>query len=90
MRKWLFLVVLLICPLFQSVDALWLVSYQTGERYQYVGGDRYYDEMRGQYVYIPIVQFEGNQALAANGVLYEVEMTPEEQIAMMKVMSGQW
>ena len=39
-------------------------------------------------MYIPIVQFEGNQALAANGVLYEVEMTPEEQIAMMKAMAG--
>ena len=90
MKKWLFLIALLLCPLVQSVDALWLVSYQTGERYQYVGGDRYYDEMRGQYVYIPIVQFEGNQALTANGVLYEVEMTPEEQIAMLKAMSGQW
>ena len=88
MKKGLFLIVLLLCPLIQSVDAFWLVSYETGERYQYVGGDRYYDEMRGQYVYIPIVQIEGDQALTANGVLYEVEMTPEEQIAMMKAMSG--
>ena len=31
----------------------------------------------------------GDQALSANGVLYEVEMTPEEQIAMMKAMSMQ-
>ncbi len=48
----------------------------------------YFDEMRGRYVYIPIVQFMGDQALSANGVLYGVEMTPEEQFAMMKVMSG--
>lgn len=48
----------------------------------------YFDEMRGRYVYIPIVQFMGDQALSANGVLYEVEMTPEEQIAMMEAMSG--
>lgn len=46
-------------------------------------------EMRGQYVNIPIVEFMGDQALSANGVLYEVEMTPEEQIAMMKAMSMQ-
>lgn len=39
-------------------------------------------------MYIPIVQFMGDQALSANGVLYQVEMTPQEQIAMMKVMSG--
>lgn len=87
MKKWLFLVLLLLCPLFQSVDALWLVSYQTGERYQYVGGDRYYDEMRGQYVYIPVVQFDGDQAITANGELYEVIMTPEEQISMMEAMT---
>lgn len=89
MRKWLLLVLLLLCPLFQSVDAFWLVSYQTGERYQYVGGGMFFDEMRGQYVNIPIVEFMGDQALSANGVLYEVEMTPEEQIAMMKAMSMQ-
>ena len=90
MRKWLLLVLLLLCPLFQSVDAFWLVSYQTGERYQYEGGGMFFDEMREQYVNIPIVEFMGDQALSANGVLYEVEMTPEEQIAMMKAMSGQW
>ena len=88
MRNWLLLVLLLLGPLFQSVDAFWLVSYQTGERYQYVGGGMFFDEMRGQYVNIPIVEFMGDQALSANGVLYEVEMTPEEQIAMMKAMSG--
>lgn len=49
----------------------------------------FFDEMRGQYVNIPIVEFMGDQALSANGVLYEVEMTPEEQIAMMKAMSMQ-
>ena len=49
----------------------------------------FFDEMRGQYVNIPIVQFMGDQALSANGVLYEVEMTPEEQIAMMEAMSMQ-
>lgn len=88
MRKWLLLVLLLLCPLFQSVDAFWLVSYQTGERYQYAGDGMYFDEMRGRYVYIPIVQFMGDQALSAHGVLYEVEMTPEEKIAMMEAMSG--
>ena len=55
MRKWLLLVLLLLCPLFQSVDAFWLVSYQTGERYQYAGDGMFFDEMRGQYVNIPIV-----------------------------------
>lgn len=89
MRKWLLLVLLLLCPLLQSVDAFWLVSYQTGERYQYVGGGMFLDEMRGQYVNIPIVQFMGDQALSANGVVYQVEMTPQEQIAMMKAMSRQ-
>lgn len=49
----------------------------------------FFDEMRGQYVNIPIVEFMGDQALSANGALYEVEMTPEEQIAMMKAMSMQ-
>lgn len=48
-----------------------------------------FDEMRGQYVNIPIVEFMGDQALSANGVLYDVEMTPEEQIAMMQAMSMQ-
>lgn len=52
-------------------------------------GGMFFDEMRGQYVNIPIVKFMGDQALSANGVLYEVEMTPEEQIAMMKAMSMQ-
>lgn len=49
MRKWLLLVLLLLCPLFQSVDAFWLVSYQTGERYQYAGGGMFFDEMGGIY-----------------------------------------
>lgn len=89
MRKWLLLVLLLLCPLFQSVDAFWFVSYQTGERYQYAGGGMFFDQTNGQYVNIPIVEFMGDQALSANGVLYEVEMTPEEQIAMMKAMSMQ-
>lgn len=89
MGKWLLLVLLLLCPLFQSADAFWLVSYQTGERYQYAGDGMYFDEMSGQYVNIPIVEFMGDQALSANGVLYEVEMTPQEQIAMMKAMSMQ-
>lgn len=53
------------------------------------GGGLFFDEMRGQYVNIPIVEFMGDQALSANGVLYEVEMTPEEQIAMMKALSMQ-
>lgn len=48
----------------------------------------FFDQTNGQYVNIPIVEFMGDQALSANGVLYEVEMTPEEQIAMMKAMSG--
>ena len=52
-------------------------------------GGMFFDEMRGQYVNIPIVEFMGDQALSANVVLYEVEMTPEEQIAMMKTMSMQ-
>ena len=90
MRKWLLLVLLLLFPLFQNVDAFGLVSYQTGERYQYAGDGMFFDEMRGQYVNIPIVQFMGDQALSDNGVVYQVEMTPEEQIAMMKAMSGQW
>lgn len=59
MRKWLLLVLLLLCPLFQSVDAFWLVSYQTGERYQYAGDGMFFDEMRGQYVNIPIVELWG-------------------------------
>lgn len=50
MRKWLLLVLLLLCPLFQSVDAFWLVSYQTGERYQYAGGGMFFDEMGGEYM----------------------------------------
>ena len=50
MRKWLLLVLLLLCPLFQSVDAFWLVSYQTGERYQYAGGGMFFDEM-GEAIY---------------------------------------
>ena len=49
----------------------------------------FFDEMRGQYVNIPIVQFMGDQALSDNGVVYQVEMTPQEQIAMMKAMSMQ-
>lgn len=75
--------------LVSKCGCLLLVSYQTGERYQYAGGGMFFDEMRGQYVNIPIVEFMGDQALSANGVLYEVEMTPEEQIAMMKAMSMQ-
>lgn len=51
MRKWLLLVLLLLCPLFQSVDAFWLVSYQTGERYQYAGGGMFFDEM-GENIWI--------------------------------------
>ena len=74
MRKWLLLVLLLLCPLFQSVDAFWLVSYQMGERYQYAGGGMFFDEMRGQYVNIHIVEFMGDQALSANEAAEKVQI----------------
>lgn len=37
--------------LVSSVDAFWLVSYQTGERYQYAGGGMFFDEM-GENIWI--------------------------------------
>ena len=49
----------------------------------------FFDEMRGQYPQMPIREFMGAQPQSPNGRLNVVEMTPQEQIAMMKAMSRQ-